>query len=67
MKKQQVKKNILLLLILLFISTIYSAIILFDLTTVEIHNEPFEYPKENTMEAKPLPSENTMIPHSLVE
>jgi flagellar basal body-associated protein FliL len=53
-KKRNVKLFILIVAVILFILTFVTAIHIFGDVQQEIKNEPFEYPKENPMEPKPL-------------
>jgi len=66
-KKKNVKVFVLVTTVLLFILTFVSAIYIFADINQEARNEPFKYPKEDTMTPKPLPSENTMITQPLVK
>jgi hypothetical protein len=53
-KKKNVKLFVLVATIGLFILTFVAAVYIFGDISQEIKNEPFEYPKENPMEPKPL-------------
>jgi accessory gene regulator protein AgrB len=53
-KKKNVKIFVIIVTVILFILTFVTAIYIFGDLQQEIKNEPFEYPKENPMESKPL-------------